>query len=198
MKSIRLFLYLSLFGASLWLSSCNDCETTVAQFENGDSSWTVYNSGDKIRMVDSNRPDTVRVFSNTRINSDPIPSEGFGPADVCIEQYYTRRTSVMQHNARRYPALTVVAVRMPDSIRVSLVVADRVELPIPDINRPDHASLPVGGVTYQDVFDIVNTDSSATGVSRILFNREHGFLQVAYLNKRTLTLTTRELPADSN
>lgn len=192
MKSIRLFLYLSLFGASLWLSSCNDCETTVAQFENGDSSWTVYNSGDSLLMVDSRTPDSVRVFVNTRVNSDPIPGDGFGPADVCIEQYYTRRTSVMQHSDRRYPALTVVAVRMPDSIRVSLVVAGKAELPIPNTDTPNHASLPVGGITYQDVYDVVNPDSSASGVSRILFNREHGFLQVAYLNKRTLTRTTRK------
>ncbi|MCP2044756.1 hypothetical protein [Pontibacter sp. HSC-36F09] len=187
MKSIRLFLYLSLFGAFLWLSSCNDCETTVAQFENGDSSWTVYNAGDSLLMVDSRTPDTVRVFVNARINSDPIPGDGFGPADVCIEQYYTRRTSVMQHSDRRFPALTVLAVRMPDSIRVSLVVAGKAELPIQNTDTPDHASLAVGGITYQDVYDVVNPDSSATGVSRILFNREFGFLQVAYLNKRTLT-----------
>ncbi|WP_230392041.1 hypothetical protein [Pontibacter sp. FD36] len=187
MKSIRLLLYLSLFGASLWLSSCNDCETKVAQFENGNSSWTVYNARDSLLMVDSNTPDTIRVFLNTRVNSDPIPGDGFGPADVCIEQYYTRRTSVMQHNNRRFPALTVVAVRMPDSIRVSLVVAGRAELRIPDVNTPDHATLPVGGVTYQDVFDLTNPDSTATGVRRILFNREFGFLQVAYFNGRTFT-----------
>ncbi|SIT85365.1 hypothetical protein [Pontibacter indicus] len=189
MKSIRLFLYLSLFGASLLLSSCNDCETTVAQFENDDSSWTVYNSGDSLLMVDSRTTDTTRVFRNTRINSDPIPGDGFGPADVCIEQYYTRRTSVMQHPQRRYPALTVVAVRTPDSIRVNLVVAGQADLPIPDINKPDYASLPVGEITYQDVYKVVNPDSGATGVSRILFNREFGFLQVAYANGRTLTRT---------
>ncbi|PKV76218.1 hypothetical protein [Pontibacter ramchanderi] len=187
MKSIRLVLYLSLFGASLWLASCNNCETSVAQFQNGDSSWTVYNSGDSLEMVDSRTPDTVRVFLNTRVNAEPIPGDGFGPADVCIEQYYTRRVSVMQHNNRRYPALTVVAVRMPDSIRVSLVVADRAELRIPDINTPDHATLAVGGITYRDVYDVTNPESSPTGVSRILFNREFGFLQVAYANGRTLT-----------
>ena len=191
MKSIRIFLYLSLFGASLSLSSCNDCETTVAQFENGDSDWTVYNSGDTLRMVDSNTPDTVRVFLHTRINSDPIPGDGFGPADVCIEQYYTRRSSVMQHNIRRYPALTVVAVRMPDSIRVSLVVAGRAELRIPDTDKPDFASLPIGGITYQDVYKVVNPDSGTTGVSRILFNRQDGFLQVAYADQHTLTRSTR-------
>ncbi|PVY41272.1 hypothetical protein [Pontibacter virosus] len=192
MKAIRLLLYLSLLGASLWLSSCNDCETTVAQFENGDSNWTVYNRDDSLLMVDSNTPDTVRVFLNTRINADPIPGDGFGPADVCIEQYYTRRTSVMQHSARRYPALTVVAVRMPDSIRVSLVVAGKTELRIPNIDTPDHATYQLESETYRDVYDVVNPDSSATGVSRILFNREFGFLQVAYLNKRTLTRTTRQ------
>ncbi|MBX0332508.1 hypothetical protein K3G39_04580 [Pontibacter sp. HSC-14F20] len=177
-----------MFGASFSLSSCNDCETTVAQFENGDSNWTVYNSGDTLEMVDNGTtPDSIRVFVNTRVNSDPIPGDGFGPADVCIEQYYTRRTSVMQHSDRRFPALTVIAVRMPDSIRVSLVVAGKAELPIPNIDTPDHATYPLEGVIYSDVYDVVNPDSSATGVSRILFNREYGFLQVAYLNKRTLT-----------
>ena len=170
-----------------WLSSCNDCTTSVAQFENGDSDWTVYESRDTLLMVDET--DFVRVFVNTRVNSDPVPGDGFGPADACIEQYYTRRSSVMQHAAspRLFPALTVVALKTPETVRINLVVAQRDELPIPDINTPQHAQLILEDVTYQNVFDITNEESGPDGVSRILFNRDFGFLRVEFANGRTLT-----------
>lgn len=188
MKSIYSGVYLSLLGALLWLSSCNTCETSVAQFLNDDATWTVYNPNDTLRMSDKFAgTDTVRVFVHTRLNADPIPGDGFGPADACIEQYYTRRTSVMQHNARRLPALTVMAIRTPDSLRVSLIVAQRAELLIPDLNNtlPDPQILE--GVTYQNVYEVLNPESGENGVSRILFNREFGFLRVDYANGRSLT-----------
>lgn len=184
--------YSTTFGlaaaASLLLfSSCNDCTTSVTQFENDDSSWTVYNTRDTLLMVD--RTNVVRVFANTRINSDPVPGDGFGPADACIEQYYTRRTSVMQHAAspRLFPALTVVALKTPETIRVNLVVAQHADLPIPDINTPQYAQHTIEGVTYQNVFDVTDADSGPDGVSRILFNRDFGFLRVEFADGRTLT-----------
>ncbi len=171
----------------LWLSSCNDCTTSVAQFENGDGDWTVYEARDTLLMVDDT--DIVRVFVNTRINSDPVPGDGFGPADACIEQYYTRRTSVMQHAAspRLFPALTVVALKTPETIRINLVVAQRADLAIPDINTPQYAQLTLEEVTYQNVFEITNEDSGPDGVKLIQFNREFGFLHVEFSDGRTLT-----------
>lgn len=189
MKSFYSVLSLSLFGALLWLSSCNTCETSVAQFLNDDTTWTVYNPGDTLLMVD--HTDTVRVFVHSRLNADPIPGDGFGPTDACIEQYYTRRTSIMQHNARRFPALTVMAIRTPDSMRVSLIVAQRAELLIPDLENTLPEPVPLEGVTYQNVYEVLNPESGENGVSRILFNREFGFLQVEYADGRSLTRVPR-------
>lgn len=185
MKSFYPLISLSLFGALLWLSSCNTCETSVAQFQEEDTNWTVYEPGDSLLMVD--HTDTVRVFLHTRLNADPIPGDGFGPTDACIEQYYTRRTSIMQHNTRRFPALTVMAIRTPDSMRVSLIVAQRAELLIPDLNNTLQEPQTIGGQTYQDVYEVLNPESGPNGVSRILFNREFGFLRVEYADGRSLT-----------
>ncbi len=185
MKSFYSVLYLSLLGALLWLSSCNNCETSVAQFQNDDTTWTVYEPGDSLLMVD--QTDTVRVFLHARLNADPIPGDGFGPADACIEQYYTRRTSVMQHNARRFPALTIMAIRTPDSMRVSLIVAQRAELLIPDLNNTLPEPVTLERQTYQNVYEVINPESGENGVSRILFNREFGFLLVEYADGRSLT-----------
>ncbi|MBD1395570.1 hypothetical protein H9Q13_00190 [Pontibacter sp. JH31] len=180
MKQIFTTTTLVLFAILLFFSSCNDCSVSVAQFENGDSNWTVYNSGDTLHLVDEKN--TVFRFVNTRITSDPVPGEGFSPTDACIEQYDTRRASVMQEttNPKRLPGLSVVALKKPSVIQVSLVVVNRGELPIPDLNTPQHASLQVNGFTYQNVFDLVSNDSIPDGVRRILFNREYGFLQVEY------------------
>lgn len=171
----------------LGLGACNDCTTSVATFENGDSNWTVYNARDTLLMVDDT--DIVRVFVNSRVNSDVVPGEGFDVTDACIEQYYTRRSSVMQHAAspRLFPALTVVALKSPETVFINLVVAQRADLPIPDINTPQHAQLTLEGVTYQNVFDINSDDSDSNDVKRILFNREFGFLHVEFTNGRTLT-----------
>jgi hypothetical protein len=171
----------------LLFSSCNDCTTSVAQFENGDSDWTVYEARDTLLMVD--RTNIVRVFVNTRVNSDPVPGDGFDVTDPCIEQYYTRRSSVMQHasSPRLFPALTVVALKTPETVRINLVVAQRADLPIPDINSPQHAQYTLEGVTYQNVFDIINEESGPDGVSRILFNRDFGFLRVEFADGRILT-----------
>lgn len=188
MKPLYSFLYLILCCATLGLSSCNNCESVVSQFENGDSTWTVYNQGDTLRMVDNT--DTVRVFINSQVNSELIPADGFSLSDECIEQYYTRRTSIMQHasNPRRFPGLTVVALRTPETIRVNLVVVNRGDFPIPDINNPQLDELTLEGVTYRDVFDLtVEEPGTPSGLSRIQFNREFGFLHVEYADGRTLT-----------
>ena len=180
MKQIYTFTSLGLFAVLLFFSSCNDCNVSVAQFENGDSNWTVYKSRDTLRMVDENN--TEFRFVNTRVTSDPVPGDGFSPADACIEQYYTRRASVMQesNNPKRLPGLTVVALKRPNDIQISLVTVNRGELRIPDINSPNAATLEVNGFTYNNVFELVNNDSIPDGVRRILFNREYGFLQVEY------------------
>jgi hypothetical protein len=185
MKSFYSVLSISLLGSLLWLSSCNTCETSVAQFQNDDTTWTVYQPNDSLLMVD--HTDTVRVFLHTRLNSDLIPGDGFGPADACIEQYYTRRTSIMQHNARRFPALTVMAIRTPDTMRVSLIVAQRAELLIPDLNNTLPEPQTIGGQTYQNVYEVLNPESGPNGVSRILFNRDFGFLRIEYADGRSLT-----------
>ncbi|MDX5419735.1 MAG: hypothetical protein LPK09_11010 [Hymenobacteraceae bacterium] len=180
MKQIYTFTSLGLFAFLLFFSSCNDCNVSVAQFENGDSNWTVYKSRDTLRMVDENNSEFR--FVNTRVTSDPVPGDGFSPADACIEQYYTRRASVMQesNNPKRLPGLTVVALKRPNDIQISLVTVNRGELRIPDINSPNAATLEVNGFTYNNVFELVNNDSIPDGVRRILFNREYGFLQVEY------------------
>lgn len=180
MKQIYTFTSLGLFAVLLFFSSCNDCNVSVAQFENGDSNWTVYKSRDTLRMVDENNSEFR--FVNTRVTSDPVPGDGFSPADACIEQYYTRRASVMQesNNPKRLPGLTVVALKRPNDIQISLVTVNRGELRIPDINSPNAATLEVNGFTYNNVFELVNNDSIPDGVRRILFNREYGFLQVEY------------------
>lgn len=182
MKSYYTVLYLLLLGV---LSSCNDCETAVAQFQNGDATWTVYEPGDTLRMVDQS--DTIRVFVHTLGTSEPIPGDGFGPGDACIEQYYTRRYSVMQHAGRRFPGLTVTATKTPDDVLVSLVVVNRAEVPIPDPDTPQLAQITLEGATYQDVFDLRLEPENDGGLSRILFNRAFGFLYVAYADGRTLT-----------
>lgn len=185
MKQIYTFTSLGLFAVLLFFSSCNDCSVNVAQFENGDSDWTVYNTGDTLHLVDENN--TEFRFVNTRITSDPVPGEGFSPADACIEQYDTRRASVMQEatNPKRLPGLTVVALKKPNDLQVSLVAVNRGELQIPDLNTPQYAELEVNGFSYRDVFESVNNDSIPDGVRRILFNREYGFLQVEYFQGET-------------
>lgn len=185
MKPVYTFLYLILGCGMLSLSSCKDCSTSVAQFENGENTWTVYNSGAQLFMRDGT--DTIR-FVNTRAISEPIPGEGFSLADACIEQYYTRRVSTMQDPSARLPGLSVVAIKQPETIRVSLVVINRAELLIPDINTPQLAEQTINGVTYYDVFDLQDeTAVEPNGVKRILFNRASGFLQVEYVSGRTLT-----------
>ncbi|WP_157578845.1 hypothetical protein [Pontibacter roseus] len=170
----------------LLFSACNDCSTSVSQFENGDSTWTVYAAQDSLQMLAEN--DTVYTFVNVRTSSEPVPGEGFDVTDACIEQYDTRRVSVMQQadTPRRFPALTVIAQRRPNDIQVSLAVAGRGTLLIPDVNTPQHASLPVNGFTYTNVFDVAAADSTGSDVKRILFNREFGFLQVEFFRGRTL------------
>jgi hypothetical protein len=185
MKPVYTFLYLLLGCSLLALSSCKDCSTSVAQFENGENTWTVYNSGAQLFMRDGT--DTVR-FVNTRAISEPIPGEGFSLSDACIEQYYTRRVSTMQDPSGRLPGLSVVAIKQPDTIRVSLVVINRAEFLIPDINTPQLATQTINGNTYTNVFDLQDETATApTGVRRILFNREFGFLQVEYASGRVLS-----------
>jgi hypothetical protein len=187
MKTVSTFLSLLLFCAMLLLGSCNNCETTVAQFENGESTWTVYNQRDTLLMVDNT--DTVRVFLNSQVNSELIPGFGFATADACIAQYDTRRVSVMQHAAspRRFPGMSVVAIKSPDSIRVNLVVVNRGNFRIPDINTPQHAQKLIGGITYENVFELTNEEAEGNNVRRVLFNRAYGFLQVEFADERTLT-----------
>jgi hypothetical protein len=184
--------YSAVFGLTvavslLLFSSCNDCTTSVARFGEDDSDWTVYEARDTLLMVDDT--DIVRVFVSTRVNSDPVPGDGFDVTDPCIEQYYTRRSSVMQHAAspRLFPALTVVALKTPETVRINLVVAQRADLPIPDIDTPQHAEYTLEEVTYQNVYDITNEESGPDGVQRILFNRTYGFLRVEFADGRTLT-----------
>lgn len=186
MKTVYTCLYLLFFCSFLLLSACNDCTTTVTQFENGDGAWTVYNTGDTFDMVDK-QDTTVYTFANTRVSSEPVPGEGFRPSDACIEQYDTRRVSVMQEPTRKIPGLSVVALRQPNTIRVNLVVINRADFQIPDINSPQHAQLPVNGRTYSSVFELINNESEPDGVKRILFNQEFGFLQVEYASGRILS-----------
>jgi hypothetical protein len=184
MKSLYTLLSVGLCAGVLSLSSCNDCTTSVVQFEESDNEWLVYSQQEELHMVDERdlEQDTVFIFKNSTIKSEQVPGEGFGVADACIEQYDTRRASVMQEVSakKRLPGLSVVALKRPNDLQVSLVVINRGEFPIPDLNTPQYASLPINGVTYQNVFKIVNPDSSSNGVSRILFNKEYGFLKVVY------------------
>lgn len=181
MKLIYTYFSLGFLCSLLLLSSCNDCTTSVAQFENGDSDWVVYGTGDTLRMVDEQN--NAFTFVNTRVSSDPVPGEGFAVSDACIEQYDTRRASVMQETSqpiRRLPGLTVIARRRPNDIQVSLVAVNRGELLIPDINTPQHAQLDINGFTYSNVYEVVNEAPAPDGLRRVLFNREYGFLQVEY------------------
>jgi hypothetical protein len=133
--------------------------------------------------------DSVFTFTHTQLNSVPVPGEGFEVTDACIEQYDTRRASVMQETGtpkKKLPGLSVIALKRPKDLQVTLAVSNRANFQIPDINTPQHASLVVRGVTYTNVFSIINPDSSTQGVSRILFNREYGFLRVVYFNDKVL------------
>lgn len=188
MKPISTLLATALCCGTLFLSSCNDCSTSVTTpFEPEETTWTVYTNGAKLLMADE--LDSVYTFTHTQLSSVPVPGEGFEVSDACIEQYDTRRVSVMQESSapkKKLPGLSVIALKRPNDLQVTLAVSNRGNFQIPDINTPQHASLVVRGVTYTNVFSIINPDSSTQGVSRILFNREYGFLRVAYYNDKTL------------
>ncbi|MHC2990491.1 hypothetical protein OB13_02390 [Pontibacter sp. HJ8] len=174
---------------TLLLSSCNDCAPSViTPFQPEETSWTVYSQGATLKMADER--DSVYTFTHTRLSSDPVPGEGFEVTDACIEQYDTRRASVMQESSttpkKKLPGLSVIALKRPNDLQVTLAVSNRANFQIPDINTPQHASLVVKGVTYTNVFSIINPDSSTQGVSRILFNKEFGFLRVVYYNDSVL------------
>ena len=187
MKSLYTLLSAGLCLGALFLSSCNDCTTSVAQFDDADNEWLVYGTQEELQMVDERdlNQDTVFVFKNSSIKSEQMPGEGFDVTDACIEQYDTRRASVMQNSSGdELPGLTVVALKRPNDLQVSLVVINRGEFPIPDLNTPQYDSLVINGFTYRDVFQLAHPDSSSIGVSRVLFNKEYGFLKVVYHNDR--------------
>jgi len=172
-----------LFGAVL-LSSCERCENaTITMVTEEDAKWLVYDGKDTIRFVnESNQP---IHYIRTYITPENVPGKGYSVDDKCVEQLDTQVSNVIQDVKGKQPGLATYVLKRPDELTVKLIVEGRGAYEI-DETKPTHASLPVNGKTYPDVFEIKKDSTANNTVKRILYNKQVGFISVEFYGGKKL------------
>ncbi|WP_299707607.1 hypothetical protein [uncultured Pontibacter sp.] len=173
--------------AALLFSSCDKCDpTTTTQMDENDVKWLVYDRGEKVKFKNE-AGDTV-VYTNTILRAEQVPGEGFNTGDDCIEHFDVQAYSVIQDPEKDYPGLMTYFLKKENSFDVALHVELAGEYKI-DTLQATHATYEINETTYNNVFEVVKTDSSKTeNLKRLLFNKEHGFLGVELFNGKKLEL----------
>jgi hypothetical protein len=168
-------------------SSCKeDCDTTVTQVSEEEAAWLVYSRGDSAHFL--NETNQKVSFVNTALLSEQVPGEGFNTSSDCIEQYDVQAFSSIEDPQNKYPGLATYILKRPDNLQVVLVVEERGEFEINEA-EPTHATLTINDVAYNNVFEIVKTDSTkTTNLKRLRFNKEFGFLSAEYYDGKKLQL----------
>lgn len=183
---------LVLLLAATALTSCEKCgNVVITEPTSEDSEWLVYKLKDTISF-ETEADDTVR-YARAGIYAQNVPGEGFSLEDECIDQIDVQVRTVIEDVANKQPYLGTRILSKPNDLVVEVAVGETVkdkavEIGVWEIdeNGASKDSLLVNGKMYYNVFELNPIETKTNTVKQILYNKEFGFLRVAFLNGKQL------------
>jgi hypothetical protein len=186
MKKTVTTIFSLLFG-SLFLYSCETCENpTITYPTESDNEWLVYKPGNKPVYKDE-RDTLIRSYKFIGFLGQNVPGAGASVSDDCLEKLDTQVTAQLSDTTGKHSTFYTYILKRPDSLQVKIAV-DNVNAWTLDQNKPTYQTLEVGGNVYADVFEVKADSLKINSVKKVLFNKQYGFLQVEFYNKKRLTL----------
>ncbi|WP_161890791.1 hypothetical protein [Pontibacter russatus] len=181
-----------LFLAATALTSCEKCgNVAITEPTPEDSQWLVYQQKDTIPFQ-TETADVVR-YTRTGIYAQNVPGEGLSLEDECIDQVDVQVRTVLEDIADAQPYLSTRILSKPNDLVVELAVGENaadkaVELGVWEIDErsPSYDSLEVNDRMYYEVFEVNPESTAANNVSQLLYNKEFGFLRVAFNSGKKL------------
>jgi hypothetical protein len=185
MKHLLKLVATFVFAAFLF-TSCKECDVTTTQIEEADVDWLVYDRNDTIYFL-SDVGDTI-LYRNTLLRAEQVPGEGYNASDNCIGHFDVQAVSVMEDVDRVAPGIAVYFLKRENLFEVKLLVDQRGEFNL-NLAEPTYETYELNDVVYTDVYQITSSNASnEKNVSRILFNKAHGFLSMEFHNGKKLEL----------
>ena len=178
--------------AATALTSCEKCaNVTITEPTPEDSEWLVYKQNDTVSF--QTEADDVVRYTRTGIYAQNVPGEGFSLEDECIDQVDVQVRTVMEDITNAQPYLGTRILSKPNGLVVELAVGENVddkavELGVWEIDErsPAYDSLEVNDKMYYEVFEVNPESTAANSISQLLFNKEFGFLRVAFNSGKKL------------
>ena len=178
--------------AATALTSCEKCgNVNITEPTPEDSEWLVYKLKDTISFQ-TEASDTVR-YTRTGIYAQELPGEEFSVDDECIDELNVQVRTVIEDVENEQLYLSTRILSKPDELVVEVAVGETVndkavEIGVWEIdeNGASKDSLSVNGKMYYNVFELNPTETKTNTVKQILYNKEFGFLRVAFFNGKQL------------
>ncbi|MCC9137858.1 hypothetical protein ACFSKU_01810 [Pontibacter silvestris] len=169
-------------------TSCDSCETSSVTFvSEEDERWLVYDQGDTILF--ENEAGQTLTYVHTLLTSENIPAEGYEATDECVDKMDVQVGSIIQDVKNAKPGLGTYILRRPDSLTVKLAVEGNDTWKIEE-TTPTYNTLNVNGQDYNNVYEINSDSTKDTGIKRLLYSKEKGFISIDFYDGRKLQLVT--------
>ncbi len=175
--------------ATVLFTSCKECDVTTTQMEQEDIDWLIYDRTDTIFFL-TEAGETV-TYRNTLLRAEQVPGEGYNASDNCIGHFDVQAVSVMEDVQRVSPGIATYFLKRENLFEVKLLISERGEYKL-NLAEPTYETYELNGEVYTNVYQVINNDSgNEKNVSRILFNKTHGFLSLEFHNGKKLELIPR-------
>ncbi|RAU81745.1 hypothetical protein [Pontibacter arcticus] len=174
----------SLLVCSLFLSSCEDCDSpTVTEVTEADAEWLVYEDPkDTIRFVDEQA--NVIKYIRTSVRGGNVPGKDTSIDDECYKNLDTQVTVTIEDVKRKSPGLATYVLKRPDDLSIGLAVENRKTYDLDETKPTIEAE--VNGKVYQNVFELTPAATNPTDVKRILFTKAEGFIRIEFNDNKFL------------